>query len=251
MHSLLTGDSQTRPNPFYFSLRGPQSLHSTAAQHSNPYLHPFHHPGKQADTTVLSASTATSVNQNLNIDEKMLAKLLLDKGRKAKGKKSDSNDSGSGGAAVGGRVASWAGPVGVGVGGWDEDDEEEEEEESEVGKVAFLSRSFDMDKIKTMSGSASASLVPPKDWGKQEKERARFDNLVIVVDDEGRQVEQEMQSEEDETEESGSEYEKRGKSGETNTQEAEDSEVEEEEEQRREAEKQRASRSVAKGELKR
>src|SRR5258707_4744105 len=125
MHSLLTGDSQTRPNPFYFSLGGSQTPHTTAAQHSNAYLHPIHSSvkGSQADTTGLSASTATPVNQNLNIDEKMLAKLLLDKGRKGK-KRCDSNDSGSGGGAVGGRIASWAGPVSVGVGGWANDDDD-------------------------------------------------------------------------------------------------------------------------------
>jgi hypothetical protein len=228
MHSHLTGDTQTRPNPFHFSLGGPQTLRT------NPHLHPIH---SLPDTTGLSAGTATPVNQNLNIDEKMLAKLLLDKGNGKK--RSDGNDSGSGDRIVGGRIASWAGPVSVGVEGWANDDDDEEDE-SEVGKVAFLSRSSE---IKTMSGSASASLVPPRDWGK-ERERARFDNLVIVVDDEGRLVEEEMDSEEDdEIEESGSEYGRRDKSGEAEDSDR-DSEVDE-------VGKRRAARSVAKGELKR
>jgi len=257
MYSFLTGDTQTRPNPFYFSLEGSQT---PAAQHTNSYLHPIHSSvkGRHPDTTGLGAGTATPVNQNLNIDEKMLAKLLLDKG---KGKKrNDSNDSGSGSGAVGGRIASWAGPVSVGVGGWANDDDEgdEEEEESEISEVAFLSRSLDTAKSKAVFGSASADLVPPKDWGKKEKdkERARFDNLVIVVDDEGRLVEEEMDSEEeDDDDESGSEYGRRGKNGETNMREDEDSDgdskFDEEEEQRREAGKRRSARSVAKGELKR
>jgi hypothetical protein len=225
----LTGDSQTRPNPFYFSLGGSQAhiqLHTTAAQHSIPYPHlhsssfsPNISSGRQAGART---ATAVTLNQNLNIDEKMLAKMLLDKGRKGKKRRGSNDTSGSGGGsatgfgfgsaggvASGGRIASWAGPVSIRRRADNDEDEDEEEgsEVSEVGKVDLSS----MGMAKSKNISASATLVPPKDWGKLEKdkERTRFDNLVRVVDREGRLVEEEMDSEDDDDEsgeESGSEY---------------------------------------------
>lgn len=230
---------------------------------SNPYLHPqpyssIYSANISANNT--SARTATG-DLNLNIDEKMLARLLLDK-RKGK-KRRDSNDTsdspgGSRAGAFGGRIASWAGPISVGVPRPMDSDGESEEEGSEVSEVGLSGRSMNIARSKGIS--ASAGLVAPEGWGskEREKERARFDNMVRVVDGEGRLVEEEMDSEDDEYEEghSGEEYGMRSRieraSGNEEVDESgEDDEIDEEEEERREVVERRAARAVSKGELKR
>ena len=210
----MTGDAQTRPNPFYFSL-GPTAAGRTAQ--TKPYLHwnPNNiYSTANSDNTnnrpMLSARTATGINQNLNIDEKR---------------------GGTGG--FGGRIASWAGPVSANVRGWADEDEESEED---IGKLRL----------------SSASGLVPSGNGK-ERERARFDNLVRVVDQEGRLAEEEMEEGSSGEEESPSELPMRRFWRQEKAVEEDMGSIErgKADEERRETTRQRALRAVTRGELRR
>lgn len=152
----------------------------------------------------------------------------------------DRNDatSGSGGGGFGGRIASWAGPVNVRRGWADEDEDSEEDSRGLSGLIA--------------------SMTPSLPGNGKEKERARFDSLVRVVDGEGRFAEEEMEEEGSEEEEDDDDDEhpmrrfwRREKVVEEERESMEDWEIDEQEEEKREITRRRAMRAVAKGVLKR